>query len=136
MRACEQLQKQGILWHLSQRSPGLGGSVRPEQKPKPSLSEPISSLSHSAPRPLAWLPSQTSFPSGYVTFRHSRPLGLLRFKSSMPPSAAPSQQPQQNSHCFSLALTGSFPIPEPVTVTREIQCSDWLDLSHLPPLEL
>lgn len=30
---------------------------------------------------------------------------------------------------------GHCPIPEPITVTREIQCSDWPDLNHVPLLE-
>lgn len=30
---------------------------------------------------------------------------------------------------------GHFPIPEPITVARRIQCSDWPDLSHTLPRE-
>ena len=30
---------------------------------------------------------------------------------------------------------GGGSIPEPINVSREIQCSDWPDLSHTPSLE-
>lgn len=84
-------------------------------------------------RPLLCTVSFHNFSLTGCYLRLLRPWRFFGFKSSKPRWAAPSQQPQQNSSCFSLALIESFPITEPITVGREIQCSDWPDLSHMPP---